>query len=192
MKYLSILIVGFITLSCCFRIKNEDNEIARELPIDSVVYIAYKKNKNDRLAQYDTINYVNYYHLLKGNNGYFYFGYDYIEQIGKSYKYAYQIFPQQNILKYFNNEVYEEYEIDLKLIDSFTISVNNIDYKIEKYYTKYSLIEDSSFQYYHYVNDELGIIAIGRNHYMFIATQNSVVDDSTMTYISKKIIENIE
>ena len=207
MKNLIILFIGFITVSCCYKPERKSNETVKiKFPIDSVLLTEYKRNEEVsgiKLVPRDSKPFFEYYFLTKGNGGYFVFilidyDYDYLalrfgEKGQYQFQYAYQIFKSDEILKYFNDV--SDYIIDLKLIDTFTISVNDVSYKIEKYYKPLYVLEKNGNvdrNQYHYLNDKLGLIAVDSYSRIFVATRNSVVEDSIMTYISKKVIENIK
>ena len=208
MKNFIILFIGLITVSCCYKQESKSNETVKiKFPIDSVLLTEYERNEEvsgiklvPRKRNNSEGSFL-YYFLTKGNGGYFVFiliDYDYLmslfgERWPYQFQYAYQIFKSDEILKYFNDV--SDYIIDLKLIDTFTISVNDLNYKIEKYYKPLYVLEKNGRvdnNQYHYLNDELGLIAIDSYFRILVATHNSAVEDSIMTYISKKVIENIE
>ncbi len=197
MKKFVVLFLCFLATSCCSKHESPNNGVTKtSLSIDSVIFTAYERNEESpvRLVQCNSIDYVSYFHFIRGNHGYFCFYYDYLESFGERYKYAYQVFTDQNILKYFD-EV-EGYDIDLKLVDTFTVVVDSLSYEITKFIKPQCALEDRlpsvSPESYHYINEEMGVIAIENHYRVFVANRNSAINDSVMKHISRAIIDNIE
>ena len=186
-----LVIIISVLIACSHRVETNVNKYT--IPIDSITLAIYSNGVNVNKGDF-----VCYFQLIKGNNGYFYILYDDdseynyeddLNRIGKSYMLLYQIFRDGVNPLFFNNTSDEI--ATMNFVKEFSILVENEKYLIEKYEVSADSINDKRLNV-HYLSKEIGLVAIVNHRQLILAEHNSRINDSVMKKISERVVEEIE
>jgi hypothetical protein len=122
-----------------------------------------------------------------GQDNYFIFTYDNLEDIGQSYHYSYAIFNDTSRISVCFAPKQKGENFKLKFEKKFIIEAENNKYEVMKF--RYSA---HNVKNYHYLCKDFGLLAVDGGYNVLIVEKNSVISDTAYQIIYTKLIDIIE